>query len=225
LLHKLEIFSELPEAQRATLDAGISKKQYAAGEIVLVHGESSTEVYFVIDGSLRATTYSSSGREICYQTLESGAMFGELSAIDLKARTTSIICQSDCTLGVMSADRLWTLMQEYPEIMAGVLKRLTSMVRFLCSRVYEYGALGTRERTRAEILRLANNNVVADGQAVINDMPTHEDIANRIASHREAVTKELSYLAKNGLIEKRGRTLIVPSIEALSATLVEGIMS
>ncbi len=108
--------------------------------------------------------------------------------------------------------------------MAGVLLRLTSLVRFLCSRVYEYGALGTRERTRAEIIRLAKQNMIDDKNAIITDMPTHEDIANRIASHREAVTKEFSYLAKSGLIEKKGKALVIPDVQALSATVIENIV-
>lgn len=222
-LQLVDILSNLTSEELAKIQAMFTEKDYSAGETILLHGDSSSSVFFLAKGAVRSTTYSSSGKEICFQHLTQGEMFGELSAIDGLPRTTSIIAQTDCILGVMEAKQLWKLMEEYPSIMAGVLKRLSALVRFLCSRVYEYGALGTRERTRAEILRLARKHMISDRNAVITDMPTHEDIANRIASHREAVTKEFSYLTKMGLIEKKGTSIVVPDVEALSATLIESI--
>lgn len=223
LLRAIQIFSNLDTSDLDTIKSMMKYATFNENEIILAHGEESTAVYFLLDGAVRSTTYSMSGKEICFQHLAPGEMFGELSAIDSLPRTTSIIAKSNCRLGILTAPQLWLLMEEHPKIMAGVLKRLTSMVRFLCSRVYEYGALGTRERTRVEILRLAKDNMIGDQNAVIKDMPTHEAIANKIASHREAVTKELSHLVKRGLIEKKGKTLVIPNINALSATIIENI--
>ncbi len=222
-LHAIHIFSKLDASNLSSIESMLKYTTFNENEIILSHGEQSTAVYFLLEGTVRSTTYSMSGREICFQHLAPGEMFGELSAIDSLPRTTSIIAKSNCRLGILTARQLWQLMEEHPNIMASVLKRLTSMVRFLCSRVYEYGALGTRERTRVELLRMAKDNMTGDQDAVIENMPTHEAIANKIASHREAVTKELSHLVKRGLIEKNGKTLIIPNVNALSATIVENI--
>ena len=54
-------------------------------------------------------------------------------------------------------------------------------------------------------------------------MPTHVQIANRINTHREAVTRELNELTRLGLIEKDKRTLTVPDLEALAELLPEEI--
>ncbi|NIQ59585.1 MAG: winged helix-turn-helix domain-containing protein, partial [Gemmatimonadetes bacterium] len=48
-----------------------------------------------------------------------------------------------------------------------------------------------------------------DGEVEIPSPPTHADIANRVSTRREAVTKELSRLADAGLIERRGKALVV----------------
>ncbi len=222
-LSEIKLFSKLALIELEKIGAYVNWTQHQAGKEIITRGEESSDIYLITEGIVRATTFSYSGKEICFQELEKGEIFGELSAIDHQPRSTSIIAQTDCTLGMIKAEHLWKLMEEYPIVMAAILKRLTSLIRFLCSRVYEYGALGTRERTRVEILRLAKNSMKNDRKAVITDMPTHESIANRIASHREAVTKELSYLTKIGLIEKKGNTLIVPDVDALSATVIENI--
>ncbi len=220
-LRGITIFNKLTDSQLTKIKRCVTPKNYSAGESVIVHGEESCSLYLILSGSVRATTYSLNGKEICFQHLEQGDIFGELSALDGLPRTTSIIVRSDCVLGMMTSEDIKALMQQYPEVMMGVVTRITSLVRFLCSRVYEYGALGTKERTRAEILRIAKDNVLEDGSALLENMPTHEDIANRIASHREAVTKEISAMVRQGLVEKQGRAIVVPSIEALENSLAE----
>ena len=50
---------------------------------------------------------------------------------------------------------------------------------------------------------------------VIDPMPTHTEIANRVATHREAVTRELRKLENNKIVARYGRTLVVLHIEFL----------
>ena len=95
------------------------------------------------------------------------------------------------------------------------------MVRFLADRVYQYGALDVKDRVRAEILRLARENSSSDDEIDVNNFPTHTEIANRVNTHREAVTRELNELAKMGVIEQEKRTLTVTSISRLEELLPE----
>ncbi|MCZ6663690.1 MAG: helix-turn-helix domain-containing protein, partial [Gammaproteobacteria bacterium] len=43
---------------------------------------------------------------------------------------------------------------------------------------------------------------IEGNQAEIRPAPTHADIASRVSTHREAVTKEIGQLVKNGVIER-----------------------
>jgi DNA-binding transcriptional regulator YhcF (GntR family) len=55
---------------------------------------------------------------------------------------------------------------------------------------------------------------VADNQSVIEPFPTHEELAALVGTHREAVTRELSYLSGNGfIVVQRGRLEIVKFVE------------
>jgi CRP/FNR family transcriptional regulator, cyclic AMP receptor protein len=58
--------------------------------------------------------------------------------------------------------------------------------------------------------------VAADG-AVIRPAPTHSEMASRISTHREAVTRELSRLRSLGIIARQGRTLRVNDLARLEA--------
>ncbi len=79
---------------------------------------------------MRATIFSFSGREISYQDLDAGGMFGKLSAIDRGPRTTHVIALEDSVIGSMGAKDFSTVMSQYPVVADAVMGRLVSLVRF-----------------------------------------------------------------------------------------------
>jgi predicted transcriptional regulator len=74
-----------------------------------------------------------------------------------------------------------------------------------------------------EVLRLARENMSNDDVATIHNFPTHREIANRVNTHREAVTRELNKLTRLGLIEQSQRVLTVTSVLQLQKLLTEDI--
>ena len=99
----------------------------------------------------------------------------------------------------------------------------TSLGRRLLVRIIEFRTLPVRGRVHAELLRLARIDAPHLGHciATIAPAPTHATIASRIDTHREAVTREFNELARVGLIERKGRAIIVRDVAAL-AELVHG---
>ena len=219
----INVFSEMSLGDLYPIHSQISWHEYSKSETVLRFHELSNEVYFIKEGAVRATTYSASGKEISYQDLAKGDMFGELSALDNQGRITSIITLGPCLIGKMAADSFIDIIHKHPSINHKVMLRLTGLIRFLCGRIYEYSALDVKDRVRAEIIRQARLYSNGSNSALIEKMPTHEEIANKISTHREAVTKEISILVEEKLIEKRGRKIFVPNIEKLSSKLFEQI--
>jgi len=222
-LKLINVFSEMNLDDLHPIHNHISWHKYSKGETVLCFHELSNEVYFIKEGAVRATTYSASGKEISYQDLDQGDMFGELSALDNQGRITSIITLNTCLIGKMTAERFIDIIHKHPSINHKVMLRLTGLIRFLCGRIYEYSALDVKDRVRAEIIRQARLNSNGSNTALIENMPTHEEIANKISTHREAVTKEISHLVKDNLIEKQGRKILVPNIERLASKIYEDI--
>jgi hypothetical protein len=81
----------------------------------------------------------------------------------------------------------------------------------------EFSTLDVPNRIRAELLRLARKSSPGQNTAVIFPIPTHTAIANRISTHREAVTRELSNLCRAGLLERHDGILVIRDVEKLSA--------
>ena len=222
-LKNIQIFSDLAEKELKDVYSNINWYAFNKNTIILNYQEYSDDVFFIAKGSVRATTYSIAGKEIAYQDLFENEMFGELSAIDGGSRTTSIVTLEASEIGRMSASNFKIILQKYPSINEKVMYRLTNLIRFLCGRIYEFSVLDVKDRIRAEIIRHARQSKDSENSALITKMPTHEEIANKVSTHREAVTKEFGQLMKLGLIEKSGRKIIVPDIDKLAATLLEEV--
>ena len=126
-----------------------------------------------------------------------------------------------CTVATMSPDLFWEVLRTEPTVMAAVLKRLTRQMRVLSEKVFESATLPVRKRIQAELLRLAEPSVTEVGNAVLFPAPTDADIASRVATTRETVNRELSEMVEAGVIEKHGRTLVIPSIEKLRRLAAE----
>lgn len=222
-LRKIELLESLDDEGHDLVSSLVKWKQYQKGTEVIPYLSESDDVFFIASGSVRVTIFSFSGKEISYQELGAGEMFGELSAIDQLPRTANVITLEPARIGAISRNDYWGLIAQYPCVAAASLKRLASLVRFLVDRVYQYGALDVKDRVRMEVLRLARESMSSEDTADIPNFPTHREIANRVNTHREAVTRELNELTHMGLVEQKQRVLTVKTVAGLTELLAEYI--
>ncbi len=200
-LKRISIFVDLEAPAIEAIGRHCQWREYAAGQAILSHKDESTDVFFILDGKVTATVYSPGGKQVVFRDIERGEMFGEFSAIDQRPRSASVVAAEDCLVASMGAEAFWEILNAYPGVAAKTLRQLTAQLRALTDRVYEVSALAVRNRIHAELLRMTQGNLAEDGSATIAPVPTHTDIANRISTHREAVSREMSALSKAGLVE------------------------
>lgn len=212
----IKVFSALQESALLSIAPVFGLHAFTRGQTIITHGERTSSVYFVSSGRVRATMFSPAGREVSYQDIGPGEMFGELAALDQLPRSTHVIGLSDGELLTVGREDFNRLLTSHPSVSNAVLLKMAGLVRFLCDRLYEYSALSVAERLRAELVRLARlQNTPAGQPIVINDMPTHEELANRLATHREAITRELGQLQKSGIVLKKRNQFTVVNMRAL----------
>ena len=107
-------------------------------------------------------------------------------------------------------------MADHPSFAESLLVHLVTQVRSLTERVFEFSTLAVRGRVRTELLRLARQRPAGDADTVVlSPAPKHAEIAHRISTHREAVTRELSRLEELGVIAREGRSLRIRDLAAL----------
>ena len=217
----IDVFQGLKRADRAFIAELCKCATFARNQEVIRYGDPSRDIYFIASGSVRATIYSRSGKEVTFRDIGSGKVFGDLSAIDGRPRSANVVTRSECLLLWMSAPDYWALLDRFPSIAKVMLMEMTTMVRNLSDRVLEFSTIGARNRLHAELLRRALEVAGESNRAELVPPPTHAELANRISSHREAVSREMARLGEAGVVERSSGRLTIPDIALLAEMVHE----
>ena len=190
----------LPAAKVDDLARECTWRNYAAGMQIISRESDDRDLYLIVSGRVRVTTYSAAGRQVTFRDLGSGEFFGDLAAIDGLPRSADIVALESTLLAAMSPPLFWRLLHEEPTVAERMLRRLAALVRRLSDRVIALSTHSVQHRIIAELLRLAREAGIKANTARIDPAPKHADLASQVSTYREQVTRELSALVKAGVL-------------------------
>lgn len=222
-LARIELFRSLTPEQIRRLDTRCIWRRANAKEWILDYQDEGTDVFFLASGVVRVMIRSVSGRETILRDINAGAYFGELAAIDGQTRSASILAVTEATIAKMSAPTFLETVTTHPDVSLQLLRLVTGQVRMLANRINEFTTLGVRDRLYLELLRLSRPDRDNERQAIVSPPPVHADLAGRISTRREAVTKELSAMEREGLLRKSRGALIILDVPRLIAMIDEDV--
>lgn len=215
-LQDVKIFQGVSEDALRAIENQARWRTCGKGVEIIRHQDDSNDIVFILSGMARVNIYSSSGRVVTFRDIGPGDFVGELSAIDGGPRSAVIEALDPCKVVYLSSAAFWDVLENEPTVLKAVLLYFTQQVRTLTARVYEFSTLAVRNRIHAELLRLCSTNTGDENLGHIEMAPTHAEMASRVATHREAVTRELRRLMSIGILKKSGRDLIVVDLKKLS---------
>ncbi len=207
--------ARLPQADLSLLGSRWTVRAFQAHQLVIAHGDDSRDVFFLLEGRARATLFAESGREVAYRDIGPGDIFGELSGIDGRPRSASIVALDRAVVARLPPALFRDFVTNNPPFAWALLEHLSDRMRAMTDRVYEFSTLVVRKRLIRELLRRAAGHCDAGGRASLKPAPTHFELASSISTHREAVSREMSALAKRKLLAKRESTLVLLDVGAL----------
>lgn len=196
-----------PPDLRRELRTRLATIRASRGQAVVGVAARSTDVFFVAEGEAQVLLYSAQGREVSVRQLGPGDSFGELAALDGLPRSASVVALSDLRLLAMSRGDFLRCVEGSAEAALWLARKQAAEVRRLTERVFELSALNVQTRLHCELLRLARASAVEDGPPCVAPAPTHAELANRIGTHREAVTREIRDLVERNILRAGRRSL------------------
>lgn len=209
LLQNFEIFKGLTSAECADVSKLTRLRTYQSGSYIISETQNHNDVFFIVSGKVRSCAISQHGKQIYYEDLHAGMMFGEFAAIDNSGRSADCLAVIETVLVTVSGPTFLEIMDTYPSVKDAVLRRLLKIARNQMQRLSEISFFSVNQRVRLELIRMGNELGSAGGSIEFTSVPTHTEIALRIGTHREAVTRELSRLHKKGFITwDRGKHII-----------------
>lgn len=217
----IPLFSSLDPDKGEQLAKECIWKEYEANELVIDIDEETSDVRFVISGLVRIISRLSIGKEVILSEMGPGDFFGELAAIDGETRSANVTTLNKSRLCIIPRNTFLKLIMLSPEVNLDVMKVLTKRIRTLNTRLAEQSFLQAKHRVYAELLRLSKPRLGHEGQRSISPPPTQRELADRIGTRREVVSRELNALHKQGIFEKTKGALVIKNVGELQKRISE----
>ena len=163
-------------------------------------------------------------QDLIFSDMEAGSFFGELAALDGGPRSLSVFAVNDSTVAKMPSAVFVETMFTHRPLGEAVVATLVARNRAMTRRVGELGALDVRSRVHAELLRLARPDREDPKRAIVLSPPNQSELASRINTRRETVSREINAMEREGLIERRRGAIVINDALRLSARL-EAVIS
>lgn len=221
-LTSISLFSGLSVEMSEFYSGRCIWKDYVENELVIDHNDKSSEVRFILSGNVRIIIRVSAGKEVILNDAGAGDYFGEIAAIDGLERSANVTALTRSRMCIMPASVFLEILDKSPEISRTVMNRLAKLVRQLSLRLSEYSFLQAKHRLYAEILRLSHPRAGHSDQRAISPPPIQREIADRIASRREVVSREMKSLERDGVIEKTRGALVILDVDELNRRISQG---
>lgn len=202
-LERIDSLSELPSGVLDRLARELRAQRFEKGEAIVRYNDPGRDFFVILSGAVRVSLVGSTGRALTYQVLEAGEMFGEVAAVDGLPRTASVLAETESVVGSLSPQAFQALASSEPAFALTILRRLARLNRRLTNRLFEYHAYDVRGRVYLELLRL-DESAGEDGIVI-----TDRDMASRVGTTRENVSRIHGALREQGLLARNGSRLKV----------------
>ena len=210
LLQSVALFWDLNDEELGYISEKMVSRQYDTGNYIFLEESDGEQCFLVVKGSVKITRLSKEGREVILAMLNQGDFFGEMSLLDGESRSANVIALEKTEVLTLNRKDFLIVLHDYPKIAIQLLKELASRLRKSDRHIASLSLSDAEKRIALSIIRFADDQgTIRNGKVSISKIPIQQDIANMAGTSRETVSRALSVLEKENLIERHGRELII----------------
>lgn len=220
VLKQAALLSNLSESELELLSARTVRKVFSRGELLFSEGEPCKGIHIIAVGKVRIFKTSVTGREQILSVDGPGNSIAELPVFDGGPYPASSIASEDTEVAFISRHDFQAYCMEHPEVALKVLALVGARLRNLVGIIEELSFTTIRQRLVALLVRLAQGEGKQTTRGVEFLLPaSHQELANQLGTVRELVSRNLTRLQAEGLLEVDARQIVVKDLRGLSALL------
>jgi CRP/FNR family transcriptional regulator, cyclic AMP receptor protein len=217
-LRKTSLFSDLNDKELARLADAAVPRRFAVDQIIFAEGEPCSGLYVIESGAVKIFKTSIRGREQVLSVEGPASSIAELPVFDGGNYPASAAAAKDSVLLFIGKKEFHALCMEHPEAALKVLKVVGSRLRLLVEIIENLSFSTVRHRLAAYLVRLAREGgTPREWGTEFTLGVTNQQLAAQIGTVRELVSRNLSRLQAEGVIQLDGKKVVVPNLEALEA--------
>jgi len=215
-LRRVPLFAELSDPQLAAIAERATRKRYERESIVFSEGDPCQELLVVEEGSVKLLKSAANGRQQLMGIERTGNTLAEVPVFDGGRYTVTALVIESTVLLRLDAEHFRRVCMQQPEVAVKVIRVLGHRLRHLERLVEELSFSTVRGRLIVHLLRLAEECGIRNGPFVDFELKeNNEELAARIGTVRELISRNLGRLYGDGLIEMRRRIVRIPNVQKL----------
>jgi CRP/FNR family cyclic AMP-dependent transcriptional regulator len=199
----------LPDSLLNAITARGGVRHYPAHAVLVNEDDVSDTLFVIVQGRVKAYGAADDGREVIYGTQGPGEFFGEMS-LDGGRRSASVVTMEPTACAVIPGAEVRSLLADHPDFALHLVYKLIGMVRKSTEHVKSLALEDVYGRVARLLRKMAREE---DGVLMLPGKLTQQEIAERIGSSREMVSRIFKPLLTGGYIEMRsGRIALLKKL-------------
>jgi CRP/FNR family transcriptional regulator, cyclic AMP receptor protein len=205
-LKTFALFHGLPEATLDAIARTATMRRFPRGQAVVLAGDHTDCVYFVLTGSLKVIVSDEDGREVILSILGQGELFGEMGMFGEQPRSASVVSVVPSDMIMVSKSDFRHLMHDNFEVAWRMMCNLADRLRNADRKIESLALMDVYGRVARLLIEMSEE---VDGQTLVLSKITKQDIAKMIGASREMVSRVMKDLSVQGLIEETGHGIVL----------------
>jgi CRP/FNR family transcriptional regulator, anaerobic regulatory protein len=216
-VRRVPIFSTLDAEELGRIVSLIVRKQYSKGELIFLEGTRLESLIIINSGLIKAFKDTNVGKEQILYIFSPGDFFGEKNLLTQQEATYNAEALEETHVCMINKGDFQQLLRELPDISSKILGELCNRIAKLENTIQDMGTKNVDARVSAALLEFSKKYGKDHPKGILIELPlSREGIANYIGGARETVSRKMSHLQENGIIEMLGnKKVIILDKEAL----------
>ena len=218
LLGRVPLFSMLTSSQASVVADAVTKRRYKKGDSIVEQGKKSDALTILLTGRARVVSSDSRGREVILAILGPGDYVGEMSLIDQKPHSASVLAEVQTDVLILSRQEFAHCMPDSGSMAYAVLRGLVQRLRHADRKIESLALLDVYGRVAAVLMEFAaEDDNGGQGNAVIARKLSRRDLAKMVGASREMVSRVMKDLEERGFIHTQddGSLVVKPHLDSL----------
>lgn len=188
------------------------RRRYPSKSTLIYAGDASDALYYITEGSVTVIIEDDEGREMIVAYLNKGDFFGEMGVFDEDippTRSALVKSRTECEIAEISYTKFRELNKQYPDILLALGKQMAKRLRLTTRKVGDLAFLdvtGRVARTLLDLCKQPDAMTHPDGMQI---KITRQEIGRIVGCSREMVGRVLKTLEEQGLVQVKGKTMVV----------------
>jgi CRP/FNR family transcriptional regulator len=207
---RVPIFSAFDQEELNKVTDLIVRKQYKKGELVIIEGSQLEHMIIINTGKVKAFRDTNEGKEQILYIFSEGDFFGEKNLLRDREATYNVEALEETGVCTIHKKAFQELLREYPNLGSKVMEELCNRLDRLENVIESMGTKNVETRVNTVLLEFSDKYGKKHPKGIMIELPlSREGIANYIGLTRETVSRKMSLLQDEGIIEMIGNKKVI----------------